>query len=355
MVDIYLRSAGHFIPEKRLTNEDVMRVLEEENRDVLSEEELRFVHYGNKRKLEFLGGETRAVVGENEGYVDMAVQAARRAIENAEMSSDQLDAIIATGISNPLREPSLSVVVAHELGLNSGVFFDINDACNGFMKSLRVASLYIESGRCKNVLVVACESPFEMKGPLQADLRVDHVGQIDNKFSNLMLGSGAGACILSVQGERRRLVNLNERMESVDWDASLITFPGIKIPMTRYGKTALNGFWTDARKISSKWRQGSVQFVLDSMEEWGTTGNDYDLVLLHQLGDNVTFSILKQLNIDKNKAPLNTFNELGNLGAANIPVLLSIASEKEIAKTGHTVLLISGGGGFSYSAAHIAW
>ena len=73
MVEIYLQAMGHYIPGKRLTNEDVMRILEEENRDILSEEELKFAHYGNKRKLEFLGGETRAVVDENEGYVHMAV------------------------------------------------------------------------------------------------------------------------------------------------------------------------------------------------------------------------------------------------------------------------------------------
>jgi len=355
MTDIYIQAVSHYVPSGRMTNEQVMKMLEDENRFVLSDEELKFVYYGNKRKLEFLGGSTRSFCTDGEGYVDMAVNVAKGALEKAGIKASEIDCLIATGISNPIREPSLSIIIAHEIGMENGIFFDITDACNGFMQSVRTACLYLKSGICRNALVVACESPLEVKESLKAGFEVEHISQIDNRFSNLMIGTGAGAVLLGCEGDRRRLVNLDEKMESKDWDASIITFPDVKIPETRYGKTRLRGFWTDARNISSIWRRGTVKFIQESVEKWNIHLDDIDIFLLHQLGDNITFSILKQIGVDKTKAPLNTFNEYGNLASANIPVLMSIAEEKGIVKEGTSVLLASGGGGFSYSAAHLIW
>ncbi|MBT8341144.1 MAG: hypothetical protein HKP58_09535, partial [Desulfatitalea sp.] len=342
MTDIFIQSVSHYVPEGRFTNEQVMKMLEDENRDVLKEEELKFVYHGNKRKLEFLGGNTRSYCTGDEGYVDMAVRVATGALEKAGMRPGDIDCLIATGITNPIREPSLAIVVANQVGIKSGLFFDITDACNGFMQGLRTAGLYIKSGEIKNALVVACENPLEIKDPLQAGFKVDNISQVDNRFSNLMIGSGAGAVLVSAEGPRRRLLNLDEKMESNDWDASIITFPDVKLPQTRFGKTRIRGFWTDARNISSVWRKGTVKFVQDTIEKWRIHLDEIDIFLMHQLGDNVTFSILKQLGVDKQKAPINTFNAYGNLASANMPVLMSLAEEKGVLRQGTSVMLISG-------------
>ena len=354
-MNMYIQAVGHYVPNGRLTNEQVMELLEEENRSILSDEELKFVSYGNKRKLDFLGCRTRSYCVDGEGYVDMAVMAAQRAIEKAGISPHEIDCILATGICNPIREPSLAVVVANAIGIENGIFFDISDACNGFMQSIRTASLYLNAGVCRRILIVACENPVEIKEPLQAGFAVEHISQIDNRFSNLMIGCGAGALLLSKEENRHRLINLEIKMESKNWDSSLVTLPNVKLPPTRFGKTHLKGFWTDARNISSVWRRGSVSFIQECLEKWRLGLEAIDLFLLHQLGDNVTFSILKQIGVNKHKAPLNTFNEYGNLASANIPVLMSLAEEKGILEQGLSVMLVSGGGGFSYSVAHVIW
>ena len=77
----------------------------------------------------------------------MAVKAASGALDKAGMNVEQIDCIIASGVTNPFREPSFALVCAKLLGLPAGDYFDINDTCNGFMKSIDVATQYIKTGK----------------------------------------------------------------------------------------------------------------------------------------------------------------------------------------------------------------
>ncbi len=354
-MDIILRSVSSCVPDKRITNDDVIQMFIQNNQLGFNTEELAFIQYSFSKKLEFLGNRTRSACTAKDSYVDLALSAAKTAIEKAGIYASEIDCIIGTGITNPVREPTLAALIAHELDLVRGIYFDVNDTCNSFMKSLSIASLFLESGRCKNVLIVACEAPFEMPHVFQKNLALDTMDQADNRFSNLLLGTGAGSVILSREGNGSVLKKIREKNETINWDASIVTVANSRLPDTRYQKNRLLGFWTDARNISSEWRRGIVEFVEETMDKWDMDVRTQDVLLLHQLGDNVTYSVLKQLGVEQEKSPVNTYNDLGNLASANIPVLMDRAAQDNCLKKGDSVLLISGGGGFSYSVAHIIW
>jgi 3-oxoacyl-[acyl-carrier-protein] synthase-3 len=245
-------------------------------------------------------------------------------------------------------------MLARKLGIRHGDFFDINDTCNGFMKSIDIAGLYIGSGRYGNMLLVACESPYELKDILRLDITIDSPDALDSRLSGLIVGSGAAAMVLGANGDKGRISHYGEQRTSEDWDASILTLPGTAMPGAKYGDT-ITGFWSDGRLISSALIREMPMFVTNKLAEWGLDIGAIDLFIHHQLGNNVTFALMDKFKADHGKAPVNTFREYGNMATVNIPVNLAMADEQGLVEKGDSVLLLSSSCGLSYSITHIVW
>ncbi len=356
MNKVYIRSIGYYIPKGRLSNEAILAEVRAANESLFSREELELILYGNSRKFEFLGIKTRSFCREedNDNAIAMAYKAALDALKKAKLHANQIDCLIVSGVSNPFREPTMAMALAKQLALESGDFFDINDTCNGFMKSIDVAGQYIKTGRYRNILLVTSENPYEIAAGLGIDYRLKSIDEVDNKFSTLLVGSGAAAMVLSVTGERKEIINYAEKRETINWDASLLTIPGISLPDSKTGAKSC-GVWTDARLVSAQVIKEVPGFVKQTAYQWKMTVDDFDVIVMHQLGNNVTFATLDGLRVNHDKAPVNTFQEFGNLASANIPVNLARAAEAGHIKEGDSVLLISSACGLSYSLIHLKW
>jgi len=354
-LDIALKSVSSCVPKGRITNEDAIAWFIQNNKENLDDGKMEFIRYSFGKKLDFLGNRTRSACLDGENYINLVMHSAERAVETSGIPTEEIDGIIGTGMTNPVREPTLAAVIAHGFGLDKGIYFDVNDTCNSFMKCLTIASLLLQCGRCRNVLITACEAPFEMPHAFQENLKLENMDYLDNRFSNLLLGTGAGSIILGTGDSNRKLLRIREKNQVVNWDASVITVADTAFPENRYKKDSILGFWTDARNISSEWRRGIVSFTRETMGAWQMDIKAADKVFIHQLGDNVTFAVLRELGLDKAKAPVNTYNEIGNLASANIPVLVDRAQNTGLLEKGDSLLWLSGGGGFSYSVAHVAW
>jgi 3-oxoacyl-[acyl-carrier-protein] synthase-3 len=356
MKNVYIKSIGYYIPKGRLSNEEVLAKVRAANEEKFAPDDLELVIYGDSRKFDFLGIETRSIASEhdNDSSVSMALKAASAALEKAGIKIADVDCIIVAGVSNPFREPSLSLVLAKQLGMASGDFFDVNDTCNGFLKSMDIASQYLRTEKYKNVLIVTSENPYEFAEELHIDYSLGNISETDNKFTALLVGCGAAAMVLSSYGEGKRIVNYTEKRETQNWDASILTIPNIKLPDSKLGVVS-PGVWTDARLISAQVIRELPDFVKASIALWKMALNDFDLVVMHQLGNNVTFATLDRLKLNYDKAPINTFKECGNMASANIPINLALAEEQGKVTGGDSVLLMSSACGLSYSLTHIEW
>jgi 3-oxoacyl-[acyl-carrier-protein] synthase III len=356
MKKVYISSLGYYIPSGRLSNQEVLESVREANKNHVTPDDLDLLLYGNGRKFEFLGIESRSVcrTEEGENAVMMAVSASRNALHKAEIRADQIDCIIMCGVSNPFREPSFALVLARRLGLEAGDFFDINDTCNGFLKSMELAGLYLKTGKYRNILIAVSENPYELARGLGIDYRLQSVAEADNRFSSLLVGSGAAAVVLSSDGNGKELVHYRETRETLNWDASIVTIPGIGFPDDASGRKRC-GFYTDARLVSAEVIKELPAFAVETVTHWNMSLDDFKLFIMHQLGNNVTFATLDKLQLDHDKAPLNTFRECGNMAAANIPINLALAEEQGKISTGDSILLMSSACGLSYALAHILW
>ncbi len=355
MKKIRIRSIGYYVPRGRLTNQEVLSRVRSANEQNMTREDLDLLLYGNGRKFEFLGIETRSVCddAEKENTVTIAEHAIRAALEKSGKKIGEMDCIIAAGVSNPFREPSLSLVLASRLDGFAGDFFDVNDTCNGFMKATDVASQYIGTGRYGNVLVVTSENPYEIGTGLGVDYSVESEESADNRFSTLLVGCGAAAVVLDAGDDGRIIECYAEKRETANWAASLFTVPGIRVPGFADGKSP--GVWTDARLVSAQVIMDMPDFVSDTLRGWNASLADFSLIVMHQLGNNVTFATLDRLGARRELAPVNTFREFGNMASANIPINLAIAEERGLLKRGDSVLLMSSACGLSYSLMHVKW
>ncbi len=356
MLDVYLKAIDYYIPDGRMTNTDLLEKFRADNEGNMTNEDMQFALYSIQRKFDFLGIETRACLHEDEkdNILTMAVKASRKAVDKAGMSIDDIDGIIYSGVTNPFREPSFAILLADSLDIKSGDFFDINDTCNGYLKSIEIASLYLKSKKCRNILVVTSENPFEISYGLGINYRVNCIDDIDNIFPGLLVGCGAAASILSLEGNGREFKHYSNRRESCNWDASILMIPGKYIPQDKYRKFE-KGYFGDGRRISSLITRVQPEFVRDKLTEWKLGINEIDIFIQHQLGNNVTFATLDQLGVDYIKAPVNTFAEYGNMACANIPVNLAKAEEQGVLKPGDLVAVIGSSCGITYSLACLKW
>jgi len=356
MDDVFINSMSYYVPKGRISNSEIIDWFREENQDSFDKEQLDDISYGCQRKLEFLGSEYRSHCLENigESSTSMAIKTATEAMDKSGLSPDEIDLLIFSAVSNPFREPSYSIFLAAQLGIKNGDFFDINDTCNGFLKSMELASLYIKSGTYNNALIITSEAPYELSKKIKPVLKVDNEKDVDNIISYLFLGSGSAAMVLSNTGEQRKIINYHQEKNSKDWDATIFINPSIKIPETRFGKNN-SRILADGRHISSTIIKEMPKFIDNGLKKMHIGPDSIDFAFIHQLGDNITFATIDKIGLSRDKLPINTFRNFGNLACANIPVCLGIAEENDLLKPGNSVLLFSSSCGISYSMAHIKW
>jgi 3-oxoacyl-[acyl-carrier-protein] synthase-3 len=360
--DIRIASLGYYIPPGRIDNDAVVAKVKQANAGTLFGDDLELLGYSCRRKFEFLGIDTRSapIDPAQDNFVTMAVKAAKKALSAMENPGDPIDCVIISGISNPFKEPSGACIVAHELGFDIVDHFDVSDTCNGFLKAIEIAGLYIESKEYRRALVVTCENPFELERGMGMNITVKTVDEMDSRLSNLILGAGAAAAVVqegrATAQERagRRILRYRNRKETAHWDSSLVRIPHTSLPATKYGRP-IDGFWADARGMSAELIRANPAFVKECLDEWRVDKSKISHVVLHQLGNNITFAILDKLGFPHDIAPVNTFREYGNMGTVNIPVNLAVGEERGHLKKGDLVLLVNSACGFTHSAALIEW
>jgi 3-oxoacyl-[acyl-carrier-protein] synthase-3 len=145
---VYSRIAGtgSYLPEKILTNADLEKMVE------TSDQWIR----------ERTGIQQRHIAAEGQTTVDLAEQAARRAMEAAGVTADQLDLIVLGTTTPDIVFPSSACLLQARLGANGCPAFDVNAACSGFIFALTTADKFIRSGAAKTALVVGAETLTRM-------------------------------------------------------------------------------------------------------------------------------------------------------------------------------------------------
>lgn len=137
-----VEGVGHYLPQRTLTNEELSKTVE------TSDEWIR----------ERTGISQRHIAAEGEYTSDLGVAAAKEAIKNAGMTSEDIDLIVLATTTPDYTFPSTATIIQEKLGIQHGAAFDIQAVCSGFIYALNVADALLKTGGAKNALVIGAET-----------------------------------------------------------------------------------------------------------------------------------------------------------------------------------------------------
>jgi 3-oxoacyl-[acyl-carrier-protein] synthase-3 len=285
------------------------------------------------------------------GASDLALPAAQRAIERAQLDPDDIDIILFGTLSPEYAFPGSGVLLQQKLGLRETPAMDLRNACSFFLYALGTGASMIEAGAVKNVLVVGSE--IHSAG-LDLTTRGRNVATI--------FGDGAGAVVLSAtdedRGVRRWKLGADgryaEALAQRVWDTRARPF----IPQDADGNGIVSPelMWAqmDGKKVYKHATTIMSRALRELVATERLTVDDLDLVLFHQANMRINQAVQAELGLPDEKVP-HSISRYGNTTAATIPMLLAECVEAGRVQKGMKVAMVAFGSGFTWGAALVDW
>jgi len=272
---------------------------------------------------------------------DLAYEAARRCLKNAEVEAKDVDLLIVGTMTPDNPMPSTACRVQQRLGGNAPAM-DMNSACSGFMYALVTAMQYVKTGCAQRALVIG------------ADLMTRTLNPTDKKTFPLF-GDGAGAVLVGTGNDDQGLLSYMLGADGQGGDLLCIPAGGSREPLSQEALDDERQFiQMDGRPVF-KWAVRLVaESILDVAEDAEILPQDIDLVVLHQANMRIIDSAVNDLGIDREKVVVN-LQKYGNTSAASIPLALNEVYEQGRVQRGDKILLCGFGAGLTWGTAILKW
>jgi len=324
-MSIFARVAGTggYLPEQRLTNQDLVE---------------RLAKTGLETSDEWImtrsGISARHFAAEDELTSDLAVKAAQAALTSAGITSADLDLIIlATSTPDHLGGfPSTACVVQDKLGAHTAcAAFDVQAVCAGFTYALAIADAFIRTGSYKKVLVIGAET-------------FSRILDFQDRGTCVLFGDGAGAVVLEASKEPGIL---STALHADGSQRDILCVPG------RAGNGQVHGspFMTmDGQAVFKLAVKVLEQVAHEALEKASLKPEQIDWLVPHQANIRIMEGTAKKMGMSMDKV-IVTVHEHGNTSAASIPLALDAGVRSGQIKRGQHLLLEGVGGGFAWGAA----
>lgn len=285
-------------------------------------------------------------ISTGETVSSLAADAAKKALDMAGKSAEEVDLIIVATCSPEMLLPCCACQVQSELGAKNAVAFDLNAACSGFVFGLGVANAYIQTGMYKNALIIGAEV-------------LSKIVDWTDRSTCVLFGDGAGAAfvegveISSDGGASDGIISISQGSDGAKGMVLACDDRAVVNPYTnaedKKGYVTMDG--QEVYKFAV--RQVAV-CIEDALAKVGMTVDDVDHFVLHQANIRIIEGVAKRLKADYNKFPSNLKN-VGNMSSATIPVLLDELNRVDTFKKGDKIVLSGFGAGLTYGACVMVW
>jgi len=312
---------GGFLPERIVTNDELSELVD------TSDEWIR----------ERTGIRQRRQAADDQPVSDLAVEAARRALEAAGRTPDDVDLIIVATTTPDLTFPAVATIVQRKLGCPVGIAFDVQAVCSGFVYALSVADGFVARNRSKCALVIGAEC-----------------------MTRLMDWTDRGTCVLFGDGAGAVVVEPGEG-EGTTADRGLLGF-ALRADGTKQELLYVDGGVSTNRQTGYLRMQGNQVFrhavvniseaVTAAAADAGVSVPDVDWFIPHQANQRILEGVARRLGIDEHKV-ISTVAEHANTSAASIPLALDQGLKDGRIRPGQLLLLEAMGGGLTWGACVI--
>jgi 3-oxoacyl-[acyl-carrier-protein] synthase-3 len=313
---------GSYLPPKRVTNDELAAQLAEKG-----------IETSDEWIVSRSGISARHYAEPDVKSSDLAVAAATRALEMAELDANDIDLIIlATSTPDYFGGfPSTSCVVQRKLGItNHCGAVDVQAVCSGFAYAVSVADSFIKAGAHKNVLVIGAEV-------------FSRILNFEDRTTCVLFGDGAGAVVLTASNEPGILAT---KLHADGSHADILCVPGSVNAGAVEGSAFL---YMDGQAVF-KLAVGVLEKVATEVLEMADMSpSQVDWLIPHQANIRIMQMTAKRLGLPLQKMVV-TVDQHGNTSAASIPLALDKAVRDGRIKPGHNVMMEGVGGGFTWGA-----
>lgn len=317
-------AVGSYLPERRLTNADLEKLVDTTDEWIVTRTGIR----------------ERRVVADGESASDLGARAAAIALERAGIGTAAVDLIVC-GTSSPDHIfPSTACLIQAKLGLTCPAY-DVQAACTGFIYALQAGTAAIESGRASTVLVVGAEALTRM---------VDFT----DRTTCVLFGDGAGAVVLRAS-ETPGVLGIHLGADGSGAEMLCIPAGGSAAPANAERVAAGEQFLRMNGNEVYKFAVRRIpQVTKQALKESGLTVADVDWFVPHQANERILDTIADRLGVPHERV-VNRIADTGNTSTASIPLALDDLYTGGHLRPGAVIALVGFGAGLTWGAAIVRW
>ncbi|MBN9204216.1 beta-ketoacyl-ACP synthase III [Methylibium petroleiphilum] len=314
-----ITGTGSYLPPRRLTNAQLAAELAQSG-----------VETSDDWIVERTGIRARHFAAADVACSDLAVEAARHALEAAGRQAGEIDLIIVATSTPDMIFPSTACIVQHKLGAAGCPAFDLQAVCSGFVYALAVADSMIRTGAARRALVIGSEV-------------FSRILDFKDRTTCVLFGDGAGAVVLEASDTPGILAT---ELHADGSHVGILCVPGTVAGGHVTGDPLLKMDGQAVFKLAVRVLDEAARAVLAKA---GRQESDVDWLIPHQANIRIMQGTAKKLKLPLEKLVV-TVDEHGNTSAASVPLALDHAVRSGRVKPGDTVMLEGVGGGFTWGA-----
>ncbi|MDX5337461.1 MAG: ketoacyl-ACP synthase III [Cyclobacteriaceae bacterium] len=324
--------AGHYVPERIVTNEELSAMMDTNNEWIV---ERTGIH---ERRWFTPGVDT---------LTNMSAKASRMALDRAKVDLNEIDFIVFATITSDYFVPGNGVLLQRELGLTSIGAIDIKNACSGFIYALSVADQFIKSGMYQKILVVGAE--IQSSGLDKSN---------EGRSSAVIFADGAGAVVLgAVEEDQPGILSTHLHSDGAHAEELYCIGPSSSAEVRVSQELIDRGDFFLKMNGNAVFKHAIVRFtevIQEALDHNGVKKEDLDLLVPHQANLRISQYIQQKLGLPDEKV-FNNIMYLGNTTAGTIPIALSEAWEQGRIKENDLICLAAFGSGFTWASALLRW
>jgi 3-oxoacyl-[acyl-carrier-protein] synthase-3 len=322
-----ISALGCYVPPRVLTNTDLEKMVETSNQWI----------------LERTGISERHIAPPEMATSDMAVNAARAALEQRGIEASELDAILVCTVTPDMLFPSTACLVQHQLGAKGAWGFDLIAACSGFLYGLTTGAQLVASGSHKKVLVIGADT-------------MSRITDYTDRATCILFGDGAGAMLLEASEDDS--AGFLDFINEIDGSGAVyLNMPAGGSRMPASAETVekrLHYIHQEGQQVFKYAVRRMYEVSRDLLARNGISPREVAAFIPHQANQRIITATADRLGLNSDQVILN-IGRYGNTTAATIPLATQDAIADGKIKKGDVVLFVAVGAGYTVGANLWRW
>lgn len=325
MVNAVITGIGAYLPETKLTNEDLSKMVD-------TNDEWIMTRVGIK--------ERRILKGEGLGASDMGAEAVKDLLAKKNLKPEDIDLVVCTTVTPDAPVPSTAAIICDKCDIRDAIAFDMNGACSGFLYGLDLVAQYIRTGYKKRAILVSAE-------------KMSAITDYTDRTTCVLFGDAATACLIEPTEESIGLMDSNLHTDGMGRHWLKVIAGGSVKPASHETVDNHEHFvYQEGKQVFKYAVTRMADATVDIMKKNNLVADDIAWLVPHQANLRIIDATADRMELPKDKVMIN-IQKYGNTTSATIPLCL-YEWEKQL-KKGDTLIFAAFGAGFTWGALYYKW